>query len=174
MTTDTGASVRAPSPAPRRAQVHRRRAGRDHRRSAGRRNRPHGAPERDPGDAAALRARAPAGEEPGFWLSHLLGGLHFLLGRRDRTPRSAPSRWRVGWRTYRGCSTTHGRTGRAGAGVRGNGAAHQRGRLTLCARSGPGWESAWRPPRMRRRRRWRVRARPGALARGRVRPVRAG
>src|SRR2546427_158435 len=28
----------------------------------------------------------PQAKTPGFWLSHLLGGLHFLLGRRDRTP----------------------------------------------------------------------------------------
>src|SRR5437899_1250621 len=28
----------------------------------------------------------PQARNPGFWLSHLLGGLHFLLGRRDRTP----------------------------------------------------------------------------------------
>ena len=28
----------------------------------------------------------PQAKNPGFWLSHLLGGLHFLLGRRDRTP----------------------------------------------------------------------------------------
>src|SRR2546427_7273986 len=27
----------------------------------------------------------PQAKNPGFWLSHLLGGLHFLLGRRDRT-----------------------------------------------------------------------------------------
>src|SRR5256886_1777433 len=28
----------------------------------------------------------PQARNPGFWLSHLLGGLHFLLGRRDRSP----------------------------------------------------------------------------------------
>src|SRR5207253_7398758 len=28
----------------------------------------------------------PQTKNPGFWLSHLLGGLHFLLGRRDRSP----------------------------------------------------------------------------------------
>jgi hypothetical protein len=28
----------------------------------------------------------PQVKNPGFWLSHLLGGLHFLLGRADRTP----------------------------------------------------------------------------------------
>ncbi len=28
----------------------------------------------------------PQARNPGFWLSHLLGGLHFLLGRADRTP----------------------------------------------------------------------------------------
>src|SRR6266705_260039 len=28
----------------------------------------------------------PQAKNPGFWLSHLLGGLHFLLGRRDRSP----------------------------------------------------------------------------------------
>ncbi|HXI63143.1 MAG TPA: DUF885 domain-containing protein [Gemmatimonadales bacterium] len=28
----------------------------------------------------------PQARNPGFWLAHLLGGLHFLLGRRDRTP----------------------------------------------------------------------------------------
>ena len=28
----------------------------------------------------------PQAKNPGFWLTHLLGGLHFLLGRRDRTP----------------------------------------------------------------------------------------
>ncbi len=28
----------------------------------------------------------PQAKNPGFWLSHLLGGLHFLLGRSDRTP----------------------------------------------------------------------------------------
>lgn len=28
----------------------------------------------------------PQAKNPGFWLSHLLGGLHFLLGRADRTP----------------------------------------------------------------------------------------
>src|ERR1044072_6914805 len=28
----------------------------------------------------------PQTKNPAFWLSHLLGGLHFLLGRRDRTP----------------------------------------------------------------------------------------
>src|SRR5436189_177432 len=28
----------------------------------------------------------PQAKNPGFWLSHLLSGLHFLLGRRDRTP----------------------------------------------------------------------------------------
>src|SRR3989441_6214870 len=27
----------------------------------------------------------PQAKNPAFWLSHLLGGLHFLLGRRDRT-----------------------------------------------------------------------------------------
>ena len=27
----------------------------------------------------------PQAKNPGFWLSHLLGGLHFLLGRRDRS-----------------------------------------------------------------------------------------
>ena len=28
----------------------------------------------------------PQAKNPGFWLTHLLGGLHFLLGRRDRAP----------------------------------------------------------------------------------------
>ncbi len=28
----------------------------------------------------------PQAKNPAFWLSHLLGGLHFLLGRRDRSP----------------------------------------------------------------------------------------
>src|SRR3989475_10394657 len=28
----------------------------------------------------------PQAKNPGFWLSHLLSGLHFLLGRRDRSP----------------------------------------------------------------------------------------
>ncbi|HKW40544.1 MAG TPA: DUF885 domain-containing protein [Gemmatimonadales bacterium] len=28
----------------------------------------------------------PQAKNPGFWLAHLLGGLHFLLGRADRTP----------------------------------------------------------------------------------------
>src|SRR5439155_17796737 len=28
----------------------------------------------------------PQATNPAFWLSHLLGGLHFLLGRRDRPP----------------------------------------------------------------------------------------
>ena len=28
----------------------------------------------------------PQARNPGFWLAHLLGGLHFLLGRTDRTP----------------------------------------------------------------------------------------
>lgn len=28
----------------------------------------------------------PQAKDPGFWLSHLLGGLHFLLGRADRSP----------------------------------------------------------------------------------------
>ena len=28
----------------------------------------------------------PQAKNPGFWLSHLLGGLHFLMQRRDRTP----------------------------------------------------------------------------------------
>src|SRR5216110_210193 len=28
----------------------------------------------------------PQTKNPAFWLSHLLGGLHFLLGRRDRPP----------------------------------------------------------------------------------------
>jgi uncharacterized protein (DUF885 family) len=28
----------------------------------------------------------PQAKNPAFWLSHLLGGLHFLLGRADRTP----------------------------------------------------------------------------------------
>ncbi len=28
----------------------------------------------------------PQARNPAFWLSHLLGGLHFLLGRRDRSP----------------------------------------------------------------------------------------
>jgi uncharacterized protein (DUF885 family) len=28
----------------------------------------------------------PQAKNPGFWLAHLLGGLHFLLGRRDRSP----------------------------------------------------------------------------------------
>src|SRR6266480_2594818 len=53
-----------PRPAPRRAHGPARRPRRDYRRPGGRRNRPHGALERDPGDAAALRARAPPGEEP--------------------------------------------------------------------------------------------------------------
>src|SRR2546422_689728 len=66
----------------------------------------------------------PQAKNPGFWLSHLLGGLHFLLGRRDRPsrkckppsrtscwagatepPKSARCRWRAGWRTCHGCST---------------------------------------------------------------------
>lgn len=33
-----------------------------------------------------LERERPQAKDPGFWLSHLLGGLHFLLGRRDRTP----------------------------------------------------------------------------------------
>jgi uncharacterized protein (DUF885 family) len=28
----------------------------------------------------------PQAKNPAFWLTHVLGGLHFLLGRRDRTP----------------------------------------------------------------------------------------
>src|SRR6266480_4182587 len=28
----------------------------------------------------------PQAKNPGFWLSHVLGGLHFLMGRRDRSP----------------------------------------------------------------------------------------
>ena len=33
-----------------------------------------------------FRRERPQARNPAFWLSHLLGGLHFLLGRADRTP----------------------------------------------------------------------------------------
>jgi Bacterial protein of unknown function (DUF885) len=33
-----------------------------------------------------LARERPQATNPGFWLNHLLGGLHFLLGRADRTP----------------------------------------------------------------------------------------
>src|SRR5207245_10440627 len=35
---------------------------------------------------ARFEAERPQAKDPAFWLSHLLGGLHFLLLRNDRTP----------------------------------------------------------------------------------------
>src|SRR5207245_11287073 len=38
------------------------------------------------GTLARVDRARPQAKDPAFWLSHLLGGLHFLLLRNDRTP----------------------------------------------------------------------------------------
>src|SRR5437867_767475 len=165
-----------PHSAPRRAQIHRIRPRRDHGRRARRRNRPYGPPERDPGHPAAFRARAPAGDEPRILAVAPARGLALPAGParphpgRARGIAGGPAGGRAG--AARRCAS---HAGRAGAGVRGNGAAHQRGRAvaraggslgTGGARRGGGGRGGGGDGR--------VRPRPGALARERIRSVRAG
>src|SRR5256885_730002 len=145
-------------------------------RRARRRNRPYGPSERDPGHPAAFRARAPAGEEPRILAVAPARGLALPAGparphpRRARGVAGGPAGGRAA--AARRCAS---HAGRAGARVRGNGAAHQRGRpvaraggsgRTGGARRGGGGRGGGGDGR--------VRPRPGALARERLRSVRAG
>src|SRR5947208_2564784 len=130
----------------------------------------------DPEDEAAFRARAPAGEEPRILAVAPARGLALPAGParphpgRARGIAGGPAGGRAG--AARRCAS---HAGRAGAGVRGNGAAHQRGRAvahaggslgTGGARRGGGGCGGGGDGR--------VRPRSGALARERIRSVRAG
>jgi len=77
----------------------------------------------------------PQAKSPAFWLNHLLGGLHFLLGRGDRSDEERAGALvgrledvprLLGRRAHR--------TGRAGTGIRRDGAADQRRRAAVGAR----------------------------------------